>query len=88
MNYYLAEFTQHDGVHEHIVRVVLTAENEQSARDLCQKETYEYGEELQESFFGYGDGETAVSDFSLRSIQKEEYEILRKYLSDLIATEA
>lgn len=83
MKYYLADFTQHDGEHEHIERLVLSSESEEAARKLCDAELYDCGGEPEGSMFGYGDGETAVSKYDLTQLSKDEFGVLRKYLSDI-----
>jgi hypothetical protein len=80
MKYFLASFTLQDGEHEHIEHATASKRSVETATRWCEGELYEYGEERKRQLWHYGDGETAVTDYSLTEITAEEYAVLSKYL--------
>jgi hypothetical protein len=83
MNYYLAKFILLDNGHEHVEYRALAAETEKDARELCDEKTYAYGEETDDSLFGYGDGDTAVTGYYLKPVPVGEYVVLSQHLGDI-----
>ncbi len=78
MPHYLATFTQKDGEHEYLERMVFEAKTLEEARSLALAECFEYGDEAEGLYLSYQDGQTSVELEGIQEITAAEYQTILK----------
>lgn len=86
MKYFFVEIVQQDGVHQHTYKAIArgeTLKDVQTRMDVEQTYNYDDKKPHENSLVSFYDGETAVSEITVREIPEEYFQVLKQFLSEV-----